>query len=560
MVAQVKLKRHRIPIDIAALSADKRNTFYSLARELCLREMSPLRLYEPMPHQLAFHKSQAPERILWGSNRIGKTLALCMEIAWIVTGTHPYYDYPKRDGKIFLVGKDSKHLANTLWQYLAKRKPTFRMIRDLQTGKWRTWHKSNPDDLAREAESEPMLQLFDFRLIKDIAWEQKAAGIPQVVKFFNGWEIHFLSSLGSPPRGADVDVVIFDEEIINEEWYPEMSARLIDRNGRFIWGATPQSGTDSLYSLHQRALKEEGKERPLVEQFRGHQRDNVHLTERQKQDFLEKLKETPDALKVRWDGDFLVPSFRMYPNISEAVHSYKHFEIPNDWTRYLVIDPGNQVACGAFFAVPPPGTVIDGTDVSGCKFLYEEVYQRNTDIFQFAAAVKHRVDGFTFQAFLIDDHGSRKTETSGKTIYQQYADEFERLKIRSVSTGNAFRSMTVGNDQLEAGCEQVRAWLRVGPNGYPTLRMCKALAECIFEDMTRYHRKRDTHGNITDKPDSSKWSHGSDCVRYAAMHGLPYVKPSMVNRVKSWAQNYLASKRKEERDGQDNYIHCGSGV
>ena len=483
-----------------------------------------------------------------------------MEITWIVTGTHPYYKYPEKDGKIFLVGKDSKHLANTLWQYLAKRKPTFRMIRDLRTGQWRTYRKSDPLDFAREHETEAMLPMLDFRLIKDIAWEQKAAGIPQVVKFYNGWEIHFLSSLGSPPRGADVDVVIFDEEIVNEEWYPEMSARLIDRNGRFIWGATPQSGTDSLYGLHQRAIKDEGSERPLVEQFRGHQRDNTHLTERQKRDFLEKLKETPDALKVRWDGDFLVPSFRMYPNLSQTVHAYKHFEIPHDWTRYLVIDPGNQVACGAFFAVPPPGTILNGVDVSPCKFLYEEVYQRNTDIFQFAGAIKHRTNEFSFQAFLIDDHGSRKTETSGKTIYQQYADEFERQGIRSVATGNAFRSMTVGNDQLEAGCEQVRAWLRVGHNGLPTLRVCKDLAESVFEDMTRYHRKRDTHGNITDKPDSSKWSHGADCVRYAAMHGLPYVKPSAMKRGVSAVLDYFRKKHKEEKSGNDNYIHCGSGV
>ena len=758
-------RNKQLPVDVRDLSEDQRRRLLALGLEIVRRRMSPLRLYEPMPHQLAFHKSQAPERLIFGGNRTGKTLALCTEIAWDLTATHPYYKGPERDGVMFIVGKDSKHIAQTLWPYLYKRKPTFRMIRDLETGLWRSYRQYDPADLARQAESVPMLPLIDRRLIKDVAWEKKAAGNPEMVRMHNGWVAYCLSSLGAPPRGADIDRCLagwseiydpvakrfrrideiagpwhvwsfnertrraeirvasqpfvkgfgeitgvslsngevlyttrkhrllttvgwrsvqeawlgrlplveaecrvpsesriqlrltrqtsrpavlvsagravaeanqcptdetrfsrvaspasrhacslsspltienvesagqhaiwdisvpetnnyvygnsvnhncfFDEELVHRAWYPEVSARLIDRNGRFVWAATPQTGTDQLYELFLRCISEHGKEKPLCESFFAVPLDNVHISEENKRRFLAKLADNPEQIKVRWDGQFLVPSYRMYPNFSPGVtHGCDFFDIPDNWTRYVSIDPGNQVACAGFFAVPPEGAMkpahaedpLRREEPAGkCVYMYDEVYQRDTNVFEFAEAMKHKMDGQNFQAFLIDDHGSRKTESSGKTIYQQYADEFAKRGLKSAATGSAFVSMNVGNESLEAGCEQVRAWLRSRDGEKPRLQILNGTCHGIINDMTRYHRKKTASGDVTDKPDATRFSHGADVVRYAAMHGMPYVKPPLLSRMTGWAMDYLRSKRQMENTKTlesataEKYVHCGSG-
>ena len=70
-------------------------------------------------------------------------------------------------------------------------------------------------------------------------------------------------------QGTRLHLAVLDEEIKNEGWFPEAMARLVDYGGRLIWGVTPQTGTQRLYDLGQRAIEEQENEveKPLIEEF-----------------------------------------------------------------------------------------------------------------------------------------------------------------------------------------------------------------------------------------------------------------------------------------------------
>ena len=181
---------------------------------LLARSKESLRLYEPLPIAEQFHASGAPERILRGSNRSGKTLASALEIARALTGQDPYHKYPETDGRCFIVGMDGKHNAEVLFRKLF-RPNAFRIIRDNTTNLWRTWRPWQDDDLTRKRESKPSRPLVPSYMVKTYSWENKAEGVPNLVRLHNGWEARFFSSLGTPPQGSDVDLVWMDEEIVN---------------------------------------------------------------------------------------------------------------------------------------------------------------------------------------------------------------------------------------------------------------------------------------------------------------------------------------------------------
>ena len=131
---------------------------------------------------------------------------------------------------------------------------------------WRVRFSFPPEALANGTRPLPLI---DERAVKSIAWESKKLGVPKKITMHNGWEIVFYSSEGPPPNGVDVDLVVFDEEITQKDWYDEMAARLLDRSGRFIWSATPQDSSDSLLSLYERAVDSEGDPEPVIEKWKA---------------------------------------------------------------------------------------------------------------------------------------------------------------------------------------------------------------------------------------------------------------------------------------------------
>src|SRR5688572_24699975 len=109
-----------------------------LVAEKMRRECEALRLYEPQAFQDEFHKSTVRKLIMQKANQVGGTLCGAVEVARAVTGQDPYHKYPQRDGVVACLGYGEGHVGTVFYQKLF-RAGAFEIIRDLATGKWRTY-------------------------------------------------------------------------------------------------------------------------------------------------------------------------------------------------------------------------------------------------------------------------------------------------------------------------------------------------------------------------------------------------------------------------------------
>lgn len=523
-----------------------------LLAERARRRMEAMRLYEPLPEQARFHQSKTRVRVVRGSNRGGKTVPCAVEVARAVTAQDPYGKYPKRDGRCYCVGKNLDHVGQVMWRKLG-RAGAIKMIRDLQTGCWRAYRPWDAADKAREDEAKPAPPLIPPRLVKAIAWENKAKVIPKTVTLTNGWEINFYSSEGKPPQGSDLDLVWFDEEIVDEDWYPEMRLRLLDRKGKFIWSATPQAGTEQLFMLHERAAEEDAKQeaRRTVSEFVILLIDNPHIDGDEKKDLMTDVAMTDEEYRVRIEGEFLFTSFKVYPQFSMERHGVDWLDIPRDWCRYLVVDPGYQVCAALFAAVPPPSA---GDHV----YLYDELYIKDCTPQQLAEAVDHKVAGASFQAFLIDYHGSLRTEGGvGKSLLQQYTEAFAARNIKSAATGSGF---ILSSDDVKGGIMAVQIWLRDRPEKGPKLRVLRGVLKNFEREIKYYHYRRESGGLVSDKP-MQRNNHQMDNLRYLAMYNPGYVKPAAARPVETGAIAAFRQWQKEDLQKYGApYVRFGPGV
>ena len=518
--------------------------------EIAHRRAEALNIYEPLPAQLAFHASLAAERIIIGSNRGGKTLPAAIEVARAVTGSDPFGKYPLRDGRCYCIGRDGRHLGAVMWRKLG-RAGAFQIIRDKETGLWRAYRPWMPEDFARRGESRPAPPLIPPRMIKSISWEKKAERIPSLVTLITGWEIPFISSLADPSKGTDIDLAWFDEELENEGWYSETAARLVDRAGRFIWSATPQTGTEVLYSIHERAYGQRDCQRANVAEFFVKLDENPHILEEQKKLLAEKCISDEDY-RVRIGGEWAIHSYKIYPEYNRIAHQIKPFDVPRQWTRYVAVDPGRQVCAALFLAVPPP----NARDFKAKCLLYDELYIKDCNADMFGRAMRDKCFDQDIQAFIIDANMGRNTDVgSGKTVEEQYAEANKRYGVRSFDTGSGF---ILGSDSVEAGILACRELFRRCDDGTPSILVFDTLV--AFDKEVRMYHNRRVAGKIQDKPDPKSAGHLMDCLRYLALHEPRYVERPPRNKAQSYAVRMLREKQlRKATNSERTYIRLGPG-
>lgn len=542
IAGQVPVSEFSAVIDKATGVAAR--TLAKAIAEIAQRQAEALRLYEPLPAQFAFHQSQAAERIIIGSNRGGKTLPSAVEVARAVTGNDPYGKYPLRDGRCYCIGRDGRHLGAVMWRKLG-RAGAFHIIRDTETGLWRAFRPWLPSDNARRSEAKPSPPLIPPRFIKKISWDKKAEGCPSMVTLTTGWEISFISSNADPSKGTDIDLAWFDEELEHEDWYAETSARLVDRCGRFVWSATPQTGTEALYNLHERAHLQRDCQRPSIAEFFVKLDENPHVLEEQKRLLAEKCVSEEDY-RVRIGGEWAIHSYKIYPEYTRIIHQVKAFDIPRNWTRYVAVDPGRQVCACLFLSVPKPGT----RDFPGKYYLYDELYIRDCNADMFGRAMRDKCFDQDIQSFIIDGNMGRHTEVaSGKTVEDQYSEALKRYNVRSYETGTGF---VYGSDAVEAGILACRELLRRNEDGVPAVLVFDSLT--AFDKEIRMYHNRRVAGKITDKPDAKSANHLMDAFRYLALYEPRYIERPVKHRP-SYAVRMLREKQERQavKDGRTSF-------
>jgi len=532
----VKLEVDRTPVTFA-----EKNRIQSLLKEKRRRECESLRLYNPLPNQRLFHQSLAYIRLLIGGNRGGKSRAAAVEFARAMTGRDPYKKYPEKDGKFYVVGKSLAHIGDTIYP-LVFRAGAFKMIRDVNTGKWRSYRPWDEADRDNAHLVKPMPPLIPPRLIKSWAWENKAKQELSRVELHNGWQALFFSARGRMPQGTSVNGVWFDEEIEDSNdgpWFPEMSARLMEDNGLFMWSATPQSGYDQLFDLHTKGemQAERYKQDPVnnpkpdIVTFSFDLSDNPHIPTQAKIRFLSNL--SAEEASIRGQGDFSLAQKRVYPEFNMIDHSYPlpPGKIPKHWTKYAYVDPGHTVCAVEFFACPPLSECPENQPIVIC---YDELYIQNCSAKKFGIMMESKCKGEIFEAFYIDKHGSLPREAgSGRSIYEQYAFELRQRGIVSRLSGSEF---IFGSDDRKSGVMMVHTYLEKRESGGARFRIGvhadnpnEARCPNLVLEMKKY-RKKKVKGVVVDDPEDRGPTHTCQCVRYMAMSNPKYVEPEVIQK------------------------------
>jgi hypothetical protein len=520
------------------------------------RKLEALRLYEPLPTAERFHSCKAPEVLVYGSNRAGKSLATLAEAARALTGQDPYDKYPKRDGRCIFVAMSGKLIAEKIYRTLF-RAGAFKVIRDPYTKEWRVFKPRDPVDEVHAKMAKPVPPLIPPRFIAEIAWENRAQQIPNVVRLTNGWEILFLTNGMEPLTSIDIDLAIFDEEIANALWYSETAARLIDRGGRFIWGATPQYATETMFDLYQRS---EDSDTAPVRGFYMNIYENHYLSEANVKTFVEKFEGSDYDRTVRVEGHFAMIGYRVYSEWNAATHLVEPFAIPPSWTRYLAIDPGYDVTAVLLGAVPPD----DDDDWKGSLILYRELYLKKCGLSQFGDAMQRSTKGENFETFIIDHEYSRQTDQStGKVREQLLAEALEEVGVRPMNFGTPF--FVWGSTDHDAGRLQVIEAMRIGKTGRPRLRAFKGCLPSFDDEIAKYVYSRDKDGTMLKKP-KTRHDHLMDCMRILVASDPQYVHPKKHGRFFGGPKQYLQQKQRlrqqhamERGETSRFYVHMGPG-
>lgn len=500
------------------------------------------------------HECTASEVLVIGGNRSGKSLSTFVEDARCVTNQDPYGKYPK-EGILVIVGKDWKHIGMVVVPLLF-RAGAFRIIKDETSGEWRAY---NPvTDEKRRAESKPAPPLIPPRLVKSTSWVLKSAGYMQYCKLHTGWEIHFFSSEGDPVQGFQCDRAHIDEDINNENWVPELQARIVDRRGKFCWSAMPHSTNNALLGLKERADASEQAlgEKSSIRQFKLRMLDNPFLDSEEKKKSLERWAALgEDVLRMRAEGDFITDSVLCYPNFDMGIHGMDRSElpdsqVPSNWCRYAVIDPGHAVTAVLFCAVPP---------TEDYWLVYDQLYLRQCNAYIFGDEFSKRVRDWHFHAFLIDAHGGRLRDIgSGRLPVEQYTEQLLTRNIRSHITGSSFLA---GCDDIPARMEATRSALHIRPQGTPVLRVLRNSCPDLEREMKRYRKLVNYVSGtaiVTDKPNTKGEVHLCQCLEYLCAYRPKYhAPPVQSNEPDPWWVKWQRERKKRLGEGGPGYVFLG---
>ena len=529
------------------ISQHNKQKLLELQAELSQRQTEALRLYVASDTQERFHASMASERLVIGGNRSGKSLSTFVEDAWAATGSHPVKGkYPEKDGNLIIIGQNWQHVGLVIVPYLFKA-GAFKIIKDEHTGEWRAFDPIN--DQARANDAKPAPPLIPERMIKSQSWLLKSAGYLNSCTLTNGWTIYCFSSEGDPPQGFQADRVHIDEDISNETWVAEMQARLADRKGRFSWSAMPWSKNEALLGLSERADKAEEEGTHDIEKYVLRFLDNPHIDPEERRKMIERWSAIgDDVLRQRAEGEFVTDSILVYPNFSPHVHGYDPTDlpdgqIPSDWTRFAIVDPGHAITAVLFAAIGPQEDKI---------ILYDELYIRKCNAYLFAQEMLRKCGKQRFRGFIIDAHGARLTDIgSGRSPQEQYEEALASVDISSELTGHSF---IPGSDNIQAGLEATRLMLHIRPSGTPYLRYLRSRCPNFEREMKRYKKKTQIVGGVTittDEPNKRGEFHLVDCLRYLCSYDPQYSKP-VVHEEKPWWWERMQKKQKEKQRGVVN--------
>ena len=184
-----------------------------------------------------------------------------------------------------------------------------------------------------------------------------------VIYFKNGSELHMLSSDMRQRRlqGASVDLVVMDEAQ-KKEVFEELLARVFDRDGRILMVLTPvdEVATNWLWIRDDLFIPWENGTRVDIDVIFMPIADSEGnpLVPQYTREDIKKMEEMyPDPLvrAARLYGQFVTRSGLVFQSYDPQVHHVPRFEIPSNFTRWVMVDPQYHRFAALFFCADEKG-------------------------------------------------------------------------------------------------------------------------------------------------------------------------------------------------------------
>jgi len=448
-----------------------------LVREL-QRRMKEERasFYQPNIHQLAFHKATEKYRLVHGGNRGGKTECVCEETHWCASGKHPYKEVPPPPTHYVVCGDGmTEQVDRVLVQKFREIVPR----ETLKGGEWKS------------------------------AWSDKY----HTLTYANGSTIHFMSYDQDVGKlsGVSLDGAVLDESCnASENFWKELNARLIDRNGWAVFAVTPIYGLTWEYKFYERA-----KTDPDVAVFRLPTRDNIANLSADGIAALEsQIGDDENERRIRLEGDFLAIGGLIYPILDPRLHRKTGAEVGmNDsWSKYLAIDPGINKDHVVLWGAVGPGRHIH---------FYRELYVSGPIHPDLKAEIRTASGLDRMEGFRLDGHWDWDNRTA-----RSAADQDKYLNIeKEFFIPPALPVIKAPVDiRRWQGIDHVRTMLRPDPTTQKPLITFSPECERAWYEMTHYMcvppgpGSENRHNPRIRKVDDD----APDCVRIFVTSDLQY--------------------------------------
>jgi len=519
----------------------------------------------------------------------GKTIAASAEFASAVTGmpiiradgTRVERNYPNHDMLAWITGYDLRHLGGVIYPKLFM-PGYFRILPD-GAGKWKMLDPSNPEDEARIEESLPVGPMIPSRYVdqKSWAWESKSERIFKAVTIHNPWgkvRIEaFPSTALQPPQGASVNLIWIDEDIRFPHHVSEYQDRMSDAKGRLIWSAWPHGANDALVDMSARAEEQEEAEHQDVMEVVLRFSDNPFIPTEEKRKAVGRMG-TEEERRSRDYGEFLFDTMAMY-EFTPAYHGvYKILEddpytqrykddklsqiltrdgtFPDEWTRYMAIDPSHTRSAVLFGVVTPK-------DLLGRNVLIveDELVMKKASAMDLAKGIREKIRGRHYEAFVIDHNASRQTgigQAVGNTTLSLYEKAFKAHGVKSRETGH---SCFPGNNRINVRTMEVRSLLQGDEDGIVGLRFVIDKTYMTQKEFGRY-KKKVVSGEVMDEPANARKMDCMSAMEYLVSYFYHLDKPFVqYTDAKDMGVVYRKAQRMKKRLKLDDSIcHIGAGT
>lgn len=540
---------------------------------LAQQQNMALRMFRPQPHQdEVFQKNRPMFTLILGGNRSGKSTTAAVLFAAVATDTPITLSTgevveartPAQKGKclkMWVVGYDQKHIGQTIYDLLMRPK-LFWTTRDPVSKKLRAYNPDTDQGLKKI----PSPPLIPKQYVKSISWEIASANVFSKITLHNPAtqepiaEIFAYTSKGEPKQGDAVDGLIWiDEAVARDGYVAELRARLVDHDSQLVWSSWPDHRSDELAQFNEMVDKEiesgSGLARKVVLTMTG----NKHLSKKTVQKFLAGCN-SQEEIEARDKGKFVTESLRMYPLFD------KHYHIaygqdpeqddalakllrrtdgipPNDWTKYLIVDPGTNAPAALLCSVPP-------TELGDYVVPYQEFYPGRADAVQLAALIKREMPNEKYYQFIIDHRASRQTPMGfGSTIKAEYERAF---KLAGLTCHTSLNMFTPGCDDVGGRQMVINGWLHPGKTGYPKLRIVQHRCPKLIEQLTKIKKKVIQKEVKDERKQDGQPSDVADALAYfAGAHPrYIYIKPTLEDASPAF-QRYMKrfGQKQESKSG-----------